>query len=124
MRPQREPVVVVIKLILWHLRLLDALWHQWTRMHACERAVPSGWWTFHWLVMCSAHGGKDAQWSNARRRLMCPLRVGSLKTFECPMRGGYYDNYYSSEAPQIEHKWLSISLLSAHRGSVPPVESR
>ena len=42
MRPQREPVVVVIKLILWHLRLFDALWYQWTRMHACERAVRFG----------------------------------------------------------------------------------
>ena len=39
LRPQREPVVVMIKLISRRLRLLDAPRYQWTRMHACETAV-------------------------------------------------------------------------------------
>ena len=94
--------MVMIKLIWWCLYLLDAPWHQLTRMHACEAAARLAMVDCHWMGMCSAHGEKDAAWHNARRRLVCPLRLGSLQTNKCPMCGGYYTDYYSSDTPQIK----------------------
>ena len=89
----------MIKLIWWRLRLLDAPRHQWTRMNACETVV-----CFCMVdlsldgdVLCTAE--KTRQWSNARRRLVCPLRVVSLQTFDRLTRGGYHGNYYSKETP-------------------------
>ena len=38
-RPQRELVMVIIKLIWWCLHLLDAPRHQLTRIHACGAAA-------------------------------------------------------------------------------------
>ena len=38
-RPQRELVMVIIKLICWCLNLLDAPRHQLTCMHACGAAA-------------------------------------------------------------------------------------
>ena len=92
----------MIKLIWWRLRLLDAPQHQWTRMRACKTAVCFGMvdLSLDGDVLCTAE--KTRQWSNARRLLVCPLRVGSLQTFDCPIRGGYLVSYYSNETPPIE----------------------
>ena len=122
--------VVMIQLIWWRLRLLDAPRHQWTRMHACETAVCFG------MVDLSLDGDVLSL-HTAEKTLDGAMHGGGLCAFRgsvlCkPLSVPYVADTMSSTAAVRRHRSsrqarrqalrLSVSLLSAHRGTVPPWE--
>ena len=93
----------MIKLIWWRLRLLDAPWHQWTRMHACETAVCFG------MVDLSLDG--DVLCTRRKRRVNGAMHGGGL----CALCGSVPCRPLT--VPHVEDTVAATTAMKRHRSS-------